>query len=83
MLANALDDINCHISATYLDNLTTHVYGVDYVLSIGGMTLALQGQGYIIRIKLKKLTKIENILNSLLFFVYLYYSFCLKIRKVI
>ena len=40
----------------YLDNLTVYLYGLDYVLSNGGMILALQGQGHTTRI-----TEIEKI----------------------
>jgi len=35
---------------SYLDNLTTYLYGFDYVLSNGGMTLALQAQGHSIQL---------------------------------
>jgi len=38
----------------YLDNLTMYLYDVECVLSNGGMTLPLQGQGHSIRV-----TKVE------------------------
>jgi len=52
MLANALDGIKCHISANG-DTWTTLLYvpdGFDYVLSNGGMILAVQGPVHSIRI---------------------------------
>ena len=41
-LANALDNIKCHLSATDEDIWT--IYGFDYVLFNGGMIFVLQGQ---------------------------------------
>jgi len=43
----------------YLDNLPTNLYGVEYVLSNGGMTLPLQGQGHSIRVTKVKIWHIS------------------------
>ena len=47
-MANALDDIKCHILAT--NKITMYLYDVEHVLSNGGMTLPLQDQGHSMRV---------------------------------